>query len=465
MNFFVIIAVLSFLLCDSEGTPFSRTAIVIRHCARSLDPIMGYDGPAMYPGFENYTSPNHSHFPAWGSEPMHCLPHALQDIVQRGQQLIGSLPVHNNEKKINIIADKVSRDNTTAVYLAQGLGVDRNTIVTDATIFHGPCPHLPLDEEVKIYEQRMRDYPRPANYDELMKSMQQNVLGLGGAAPPVYDIPNTVRIYEGKPYVSGGAAVASQFSEMFLMQTLGHISPVAWDTLSLPDDIYKYLPLHYYYRHIRARVPQIVKLELSNMLFHTADTLWSQHGSQNVNTENFTNIYVGHDTDLDGLATFLNLTWQPKQGTYPVNATPPISALRFDINGTSLEDAKVTMSFLYSPIGEPDQLIYVPAIITSKSPQAQQPIDLQYFLSLVDDVINASCTTPMASHDHGSSKEHEEIVVGFSAAAAFLLIVCIVGVFLSNHKGKAKVVRHDVDYEDEVVTSNSSLNKQLLYSS
>eukprot|EP00039_Didymoeca_costata_P010506 m.141467 g.141467 ORF g.141467 m.141467 type:complete len:156 (+) comp14852_c0_seq3:145-612(+) len=143
MNFFVIIAVLSFLLCDSEGTPFSRTAIVIRHCARSLDPIMGYDGPAMYPGFENYTSPNHSHFPAWGSEPMHCLPHALQDIVQRGQQLIGSLPVHNNEKKINIIADKVSRDNTTAVYLAQVMIVlvlFSHFVIMVVSLLHGTIP-------------------------------------------------------------------------------------------------------------------------------------------------------------------------------------------------------------------------------------------------------------------------------------------------------------------------------------
>lgn len=61
-------------------------------------------------------------------------------------------------------------------------------------------------------------------------------------------------------------------------------------------------------------------------------------------------IYVGHDGNLDGLATLLDLHWAapPYVGGAALLPTPPGSALRFRTDGEAAGgDARVEVSFLY----------------------------------------------------------------------------------------------------------------------
>jgi hypothetical protein len=56
-------------------------------------------------------------------------------------------------------------------------------------------------------------------------------------------------------------------------------------------------------------------------------------------------LYVGHDTQLDGLAVLLNLTWAAPP--YPTDVTAPGSMLRLTVSGEG-EEAMVQADYLYT---------------------------------------------------------------------------------------------------------------------
>ena len=69
----------------------------------------------------------------------------------------------------------------------------------------------------------------------------------------------------------------------------------------------------------------IAKYRHSNLLHH----IISELDPENTTLPRGTRMYVGHDSDLDGLATILDLSWSSPP--FPPNATTPGSGLRFDI--------------------------------------------------------------------------------------------------------------------------------------
>ena len=131
----------------------------------------------------------------------------------------------------------------------------------------------------------------------------QNILGTG-AAPPVQNIADffSSGIWGGT--LSGGTAVGSAIIEAFIMQVGGGLD-VAWGRLNL-DELYSdLLEAHIVYRHVMARTPVIAKYRHSNLLHH----IISELDPNNSSTPLGTRMYVGHDSDLDGLATILGLSW------------------------------------------------------------------------------------------------------------------------------------------------------------
>ncbi len=58
-------------------------------------------------------------------------------------------------------------------------------------------------------------------------------------------------------------------------------------------------------------------------------------------------IFVGHDSDLDAIATFFNLEWN--SGRLPVNYTAPGAALIFRISASDSSDDADVVAGIFTP--------------------------------------------------------------------------------------------------------------------
>ena len=159
----------------------------------------------------------------------------------------------------------------------------------------------------------------------------------------------------------GGTSVLPEVRPRRMLQ-LGAGLPLAYGRVTVPL-LYRLLAVHTYYRAINNRGFAIEQRGASNLL---ASVLGDLEGpgapveeTAGSEARNAASLYVGHDTNLDGLAVLLNLSWAPLQGApYPRDATPPGSMLRLTRSGDGA-DAVVSADFLYTsfevPLG-PDQL-------------------------------------------------------------------------------------------------------------
>lgn len=120
-----------------------------------------------------------------------------------------------------------------------------------------------------------------------------------------------------------------------------------------------------YYRQVNDRGYLIEQRGQSNLLAHLLDDLGggSQEGGSPTAAEAAAAeaagslagepsspsasaaLYVGHDTQLDGLAVLLNLTWAAPP--YPTDVTAPGSMLRLTVSGEG-EEATVQADYLYT---------------------------------------------------------------------------------------------------------------------
>ena len=163
-----------------------------------------------------------------------------------GAQVNGSLPPGPVEVFVDASA---KRDNDTAQWLLEGMGRHEGPscrTTSDAGLFN-PVKHgtsdggkprcAGLSQSVSIAALRDRIAANPMDAAELNARLDalQAVLGKG-AAPALSAIPNAVG---DDGYWSGGLAVASEFTEAFLMQQ-GNDMEVAWGNAT-KDDVYEFL--------------------------------------------------------------------------------------------------------------------------------------------------------------------------------------------------------------------------------
>ena len=112
----------------------------------------------------------------------------------------------------------------------------------------------------------------------------------------------------------------------------------SWANISA-DDVYSFAPLTTYRSSIEARALPIVQRTHSNLLWHMKQELHRM-----ISSGGGSSIFVGHDSDLDAIATFLNLEWN--SGLLPVNYTAPGAALMLRVAAS--DDANIVAG-LYTP--------------------------------------------------------------------------------------------------------------------
>lgn len=317
-----------------------RSVFVFRHCLRSTP--FTVSGAKGFDSFDNYSA---QAWPEWGVPVFQCLPQGLKVVEHVGSQLKGSFaqPLHGP-----LVDSSAKRDNDTALALLRGLGLPPS-IVPKAELFNtipSLCPGISPADRYNATLRRFREYP-PAADHEIKLAWIQQLLGKG-VAPAIEDIKDTI-CKEGGQWPSdlvGGSAVASSVTEAFLMQ-LGGGMEVAWNKLgddraAVAELVYDLLSTHVYQRGVESRFLDVVRDQWSWMSTLISDFLAGK-GISSESTNDGTLVLVGHDSDLDALGVMFGLEWNP--APFPVNATVPNSALRFDFDDDS---GSVSVSYLYT---------------------------------------------------------------------------------------------------------------------
>ena len=335
-----------------------RSVLVFRHCVRSTKNTTYYENTTR-PLNDFSAQPEHA-FPKWPVPEYECMPQGLDHIQSAGEQLFPSLPQPLLAENILVDAG-ASRDNDTAKALLRGFGYPEDFLTPDACLFDPVscryCPSYPSDTMAAAVQARFESFPPPHDLEALLTSLQTRVL-LPGIAPALPDIPNVV---SDDGWLVGGVTAGADIAETFLMQ-LGSgygVSPnsssseevVGWGEIT-PEEVRTFLQLQVYKRGVQDRTLVLDAYSHSNMANTIMDFL---DGSGNG-----TLILVGHDTELDALATLFGISWNTDP--FPMNATTPGSALRFDVVDDS---SAVAVSMHYQTL-EPgtSDVLTVPAQYT-----------------------------------------------------------------------------------------------------
>ena len=331
-----------------------RTVYLARHCVRSqFKPDLEYlSGKYVY--LANYS--NGGPLPTFGVAPALCTARGRRIIRAEGKTLATELTAGGKPPRV-IYDGHATRDRTTAQDLLEGAGLEASLARPNASIFNpqhaGFCPYPSASQYVSAIESQLASVPPPSGLSDDLEALQA-IIGRG-VAPPIASLGSNI---SDKGYWLGSVYVASNWAETMLLQ-YGSGLPVGYGRVT-PAQLYRFLRMHVYYRAVNDRGFIIEQRGQSNLLAHMlADLTDGGSGIQHPGVEHAatnegmveeeessqTSIYVGHDTNLDGIAVLLNLTWSAPP--YPRDATPPGSLLKLTRDGDG-DDATITAEFLYA---------------------------------------------------------------------------------------------------------------------
>jgi len=358
----------------AHSQPPTSTVYLMRHCSRSTYL------PALYGGQEPAYLANYSDggdLPDWGVAPTLCTARGRRIVQGEGRALRSEvLSRLGSHSSLNVVYDAGStRDNTTALDLLTGLGVPSNKRDGDGEIFTptwAGCPMLTPKAKESAVAGQLVNVPRPASYEVRLAALQQ-LLGRG-----VANLTTMPDVIAGGPVgLIGGLFVASTWIETMLLQ-FGAGLPMAYGRVE-PPLLYELLDLHVYYRALADKPFIIEQRGTSNLLAHMLRDLRTADAG--------VSLYVGHDTNLDGLAVMLSLAW-PHAPPYPANTTVPGSMIRLTTRGEGAA-ATVDAAFLYPSSFANDEgaMAEVEAIF----PNGQATIALEELLKLAGARIDTRC--------------------------------------------------------------------------
>ena len=360
----------------------------MRHCARStfLPDMYGGQTPRY---LANYS--DGGELPDWGVPPTLCTARGRSIVVGQGRSLRAEVLSRIGTEHLKVVYDAAAtRDNTTALDFLTGLGLPSLKRMGAAEVFDPPeawCPLLTEEQKRNAVSAQLGAVPRPKGYTDRIAALQK-ILGRG-VAPPMQSMPDVVS--GGDVGWIGGSNAASSWIEAMLLQ-LGAGLPMAYGRVT-PAQLYDLLELHVYYRAVAVRGLAIERRGESNLLAHMMrDLLTPASGAS---------LYVGHDTNLDGIAQLLDLAWDATP--YPTNTTVPGGILRLTASGTG-KDATVSGAFLYSNLADGDgKMREVEASFGGKG-----SISLAELSNLAKQKIDARCVRLQAEVEQAAEKQVEQ---------------------------------------------------------
>lgn len=315
--------------------------LVMRHCFRST-PEGDISAVSGMPYFGNYSA---QPWPAFGVPDMHCLERGVRLAEASGAwfKRHADLP-----EPLHVIADDCQRDRQTgqAFLKGFGVGVDNTTFVVDTNPFSAAvssdCPLPSAAEQAAAVQEQMELRPMPEPDFAHMVAKLYQVLGAGAAGDWT---AKPCRADAASGDLVGGCQAASEFTERFIMQWGGGFE-LGWGrvpTLEVPE----LLALHAWYRMVSSSVPKLVAKTQASIFHRVLGEL--EAGKPG------TTVFAGHDSQLNAMIAGLDMTWDPSP--FPVNATLPSSALRFERVG---DQVHVEYVFLSNVTDESGHMSVVP---------------------------------------------------------------------------------------------------------
>ena len=315
-----LLAVVALGAATADG---GKTVFLFRHCVRSINES----------ALTQYAA---DPFPAYGVPADYCLPRGLSIFQGIGAQLrssVGPSP--------SIIADAVARNIDSAHALAAGLGLPASAVQVDSAPF-AHCDAPSKDEKNKLILERFRTVPRPANWSGMIAAID-TVLG---GATKIASQPDKVEDGSFK----GESALAADAAESFMMQLGGGLD-VGWGQVS-DAEAYRLLAMQVYNWAVTRRISKLERAKSSRMLaaILTAlapDTVSGYNNNNNKDPDmatpagSDTTVFLGHDTDVNGVGTILDIGWSAPP--FPDNTTAPSVALRFATDGGT-----IAIDFVYT---------------------------------------------------------------------------------------------------------------------
>jgi hypothetical protein len=353
------------LLCAALlGTVESATVYLFRHCVRSINvsELAAYSARPL---------------PSFGVPKDSCLPRGIRILEDIGVGLRHDLVLDSTV----LIADNVTRNIDSANALARGLGLPANSPRIDGNAFLH-CTPPSTKEEQALLEQQLRQTPLPTD----ASAMVAQIDAVLGSSKHITRQPDQI---EGDK-LKGVHALASSAADLFLMQFGGGME-VGWGDVS-GADVYRLNQMQVYDWAITRRALPIEQAKSSKMLVAILEalgpgsktTLSSSADSENTSTT----IFVGHDTDVNGVGTLLDVGW--KAPPFGDNTTAPSAGLRFEsfLNGT------VAIDFVY-PLFDSNATGVLNSSPVSRSPAAALCAKAQR-------AIDWSCASPPTRAPDGS---------------------------------------------------------------
>ena len=269
------------------------TVYVFRHCVRAVDTSL----------LEPYTNRT---FPSWGVSKDACLPRGLQIMQGVGVHLLAQVSTTGAQSP-TVIADVPTRCVDSAHALARGMRLPLSSVRVNGSAFVRCKP--PSDaQKVELLTKRLREARPPADAQALLTAID---CSLGGDRH-IVDEENKI---SSKGKLEGKIELASAAADIFLMQYGGGF-PIGWGRVS-PSVAHAMGQMRVYEWAIDRYSMVLEQAKSSRMLSEVVRLL----------AGNTTTIFLGHDTDTNGLGRLLDLGWSAPP--FADNTTAPNTALRF----------------------------------------------------------------------------------------------------------------------------------------
>ena len=342
--------------------------LFFRHCVRSTS---GYVDPGNDSLSEKLNDYMGTSTPDWQAGEMECLPNSLDMVQNTGEWLIDSGVISPKAKiKWEIISDDVHRDVDTAYFLADGIydALKRNygdslesqgerDIHVDYR-FSDPAfcmPNLSNDAVADETKRRIESLPPPTiSFRQGLQLMEQ-LVGVGkfgelsGLLPidPVLDVDDWT--------IPGAPSILRAFGETAFFAKAGDVKS-NFPAKATPEQIYQLLQFQHWYRSatevghsynaVYGAIQVHALLRILRYGYYQTD-MRPVRGSEDYDTA--VTIVLGHDGDLNCIATALGASWILKEPyiSGPGGAflpTPPMSGIHAV---RDVQSDQIDLSFVY----------------------------------------------------------------------------------------------------------------------
>ena len=330
---------------------------LLRHCVRSA----AYDDESLKVLHQTGTQPEWSVPKDW------CVGKGAQHILQDTGKYIARkyLAKEDNLESIDIIADSSTRTILSAYALQKGLksklkrrnirGLDEIQ-TSHSWLFDSVCEQEYDKSTIELeLKRKLKETPKP-NLN--MRQAVHRIRDWVGWEPDYSKLSFQTRFVRNRWDFSGAALLLDDFAQLlFLSKSVG----LDFCPNATVNQVYELLQLHDWRRSIlftnntRAASKGAPMLAYLYNLWEEQQVLVTQ--SNTLPQSSRATIIMGHDSDLNYLATLLGATWelpayqhtrtQQRNGVYL--ATPPGSGIHIELDlpdGGSLDDTTLSLEFL-----------------------------------------------------------------------------------------------------------------------